>query len=111
MAIVVWVGFDEPRSLGLPASVAALPIWARFLKEVTGGKVRGEFKPPDQIARVAIDPVSGDRSVSGCPRTQDEYFLLGTEPEGVCGDWIDVREPEESPWLLERLFKRWLDGL
>ena len=111
LAIVVWVGFDEPRSLGLPASVAALPIWARFLKEVTGGKVRGEFKPPDQIARVAIDPVSGDRSVSGCPRTQDEYFLLGTEPEGVCGDWIDVREPEESPWLLERLFKRWLDGL
>lgn len=111
LAIVVWVGFDEPQSIGLPASVVALPIWADFVKEVTGGKVRGAFKPPDQVVRVSIDPVTGDRSVAGCPRSQDEYFLLGTEPEGVCGDWTDQRKPEESPRLLERFFKRWLGGL
>ena len=41
MVVVLWVGFDEPRSLGQAAARIAVPIWARFLKEATGGEVAG----------------------------------------------------------------------
>src|SRR5262249_42740699 len=43
LVTVVWVGFDEPRTLGLAASQIALPVWGHFLREATGGHVRGEF--------------------------------------------------------------------
>ena len=37
LAVVVWVGFDQPRSIGLPAARVALPIWVRFVKDASGG--------------------------------------------------------------------------
>ena len=32
LVAVVWVGFDEPRDMKLPAAQLAVPIWLRFLK-------------------------------------------------------------------------------
>jgi membrane carboxypeptidase/penicillin-binding protein len=125
LAVVVWVGFDEPRSIGLAASRAALPIWADFLLRATGGEVAGRFVPPPEVARVEIDPVSGARALADCPRRESTWFVRGTEPEAVCPSWemaAPSREPgtpdsrrrpkkrKESPegFWLDRVFDRWL---
>jgi penicillin-binding protein 1B len=131
LVVVVWVGFDEPRSLGVPASRVALPVWARFLREATGGEVRGSFDRPSSIARLEIDPVTGARALPGCPRSEAEWFLVGTEPDTVCPGWAslavgeadaprkrgrsddaDRRPRSDGPggWL-ERLFDSWLGRL
>lgn len=108
LVVVVWVGFDEPRSLGLPASRAALPLWARFVHEATGGRVRGAFFPPAEVTRIAVDPVSGARALAGCPRSQLEYFLRGTEPEAVCPGWLRAEGEPGGGWL-DRVFDGWLE--
>jgi membrane carboxypeptidase/penicillin-binding protein len=81
---VVWVGYDEPRPIGVPSSRGALPIWADFLSEVTGSQVRGIFAKPAGVERVEIDPISGARAMAGCRERREELFLSGTAPEKTC---------------------------
>ena len=128
LAVVVWVGFDEPRSIGLAASRAALPIWTDFMLRATGGEVAGRFTPPAEVSRVEIDPVSGARALADCPRREPTWFVRGTEPREVCPGWNvaapsrdgerrsgsrrepqrDRREPEREGFWLDRVFDRWL---
>jgi penicillin-binding protein 1B len=119
LVAVVWVGFDEPRDMRLPAAQVAVPIWLRFLKDATGGVVPGAFEAPSSVHRVEIDPASGAVALTGCPRREFEYFVEGTEPRATCpeGGWL-VRGNEQSGdedgadargrggWL-DRLFDRW----
>lgn len=84
IAAVVWIGYDEPRQIGVPSSRGALPIWADFLQEVTGERVRGAFAKPAGIEVVEIDPISGARAMAGCPERRAEYFINGTAPETTC---------------------------
>jgi penicillin-binding protein 1B len=84
LVAVVWIGFDEPRSVGVPSSVGALPIWRSFVAGATGGVVRGAFPRPPLIERVAIHPGTGAVALAGCPERQDEYFLRGTLPDEFC---------------------------
>ncbi|NNL86095.1 MAG: PBP1A family penicillin-binding protein [Myxococcales bacterium] len=113
MVAVVWIGFDEPRSIGLPASRSALPVWGRFMKEVTGGNVRGAFVPPPDVVQLNVDPLTGHLAEFGCPRSQGEFFLRGTEPVERCGlpSSRAVRRDDAVPNLIERLFRRFLDRL
>lgn len=114
LVAVVWVGFDEPRSLGIAAAGIALPVWARFLEEATGGRVRGAFLRPPVVEEIEIDPASGAVALAGCPDRRVEYFLAGTEPATTCPGWSEPwRGGEEpgAPGLLERIFDAWLDRL
>ena len=93
LVVVVWVGFDEPRGMGLTGSSAALPIWRQFLSEATGGTVRGAFLPPTELVALEIDPRTGARALGGCPEHRLEYFLPGTEPTRIC-DYRGVRDAD-----------------
>ncbi|MFT5442350.1 MAG: penicillin-binding protein 1B [Myxococcota bacterium] len=84
LVAVVWIGFDEPRSIGVSSSQGPLPIWASFVRESFGVQTRGMFVPPRSIERLEIDPESGALAVSGCPRRQSEIFLAGTAPNMIC---------------------------
>jgi penicillin-binding protein 1B len=84
LVAAVWIGFDEPQSLGIPSSVGALPVWRRFVKEATGVRVRGAFLRPPEVERVEIEPSTGARALDGCPDRRAEYFLAGTAPDDVC---------------------------
>jgi membrane carboxypeptidase/penicillin-binding protein len=90
LVVAVWVGFDDGRSVGLPGSRAALPIFARFLSDATGngkgetGNARG-FDPPPEVEVVEVDRESGLRAGWGCGG-EPEYFLEGTAPEREADD-------------------------
>jgi penicillin-binding protein 1B len=131
LVAAVWIGFDEPRSLGLPSTQIALPLWIRFVREATGGRVRGAFLPPGDVEELEVHPRTGALALAGCPERRAEYFLLGTEPAQVCPAWAvrddgrwpprgeagrpgergepRRRPPERGlPGLIERLFDAWL---
>ena len=104
LVAVVWVGFDEPRSIGVAASVGALPIWRRFIEQATGGTVRGAFPRPSSLERADIAPSSGAIALRGCPEeARTEYFLPGTLPSTFCPDG-DGRSAD----LVHERFLRWL---
>jgi penicillin-binding protein 1B len=108
LVAVVWIGFDEPRSLGVPSSVGALPIWRRFVQELTGGRVRGAFLRPADVEEADIDPATGALALAGCPERRPEYFLAGTLPTRVCPEGkVAGARGDDSPAIRRRFFD-WL---
>jgi len=108
LVAVVWIGFDEPRSLGVPSSVGALPIWRSFVQELTGGRVRGAFLRPSAVEVVDVDPLSGARALGGCPERRPEFFLAGTVPTETCPSGALVEaDGDDSPGTRRRFFD-WL---
>jgi penicillin-binding protein 1B len=113
LVAVVWLGFDEPRSLGIPSSQGALPIWRRFVTELSGGEIRGQFRPPAGVEMAEVDPQSGALALWGCPGRRTEYFLAGTLPTATCPGGGVVGRIEERPRppegeAVERGFLDWL---
>jgi penicillin-binding protein 1B len=110
LVAVVWLGFDEPRSLGVPSSRGALPIWRRFVGDLTGGEIRGAFRPPPGVETADIDPRSGALATWGCPERRSEFFLAGTQPTVTCPTGSVIgrsRDPAEEE-SVERGFLEWL---
>ena len=97
IAVAVWVGFDDGRSLGLPGSRLALPILGRFLSLGFGERGAGEFDRPWDLEVVEVDPTSGLRAGWGC-RGRPELFLPGTAPRASCSPWA----AERRNWSFER---------
>ena len=117
LVAVVWVGYDEPRPLGISSSRGALPIWADFVRQAVGERVRGAFLRPPGVHRIEIHPETGARALPGCPEQRAEYFLSGTEPSELCGAESEAfsPEPEAGPASPPRRGKRrglwdWLRG-
>ena len=88
LAAGVWLGVDDPSvSLGEKryGNVAALPIWARIMKEIhqTFNLPATDWKMPDGVVEMDVCQVTKDRPTKYCPR-QKEIFLEGTEPPDEC---------------------------
>jgi penicillin-binding protein 1B len=83
---IVWIGFDDNRELNLAGSRSALPIWAEFMKRaVQIRRLNGEdFKMPDGIVEVEIDPSTGLLATERCLQREKEFFIKGTEPTIYC---------------------------
>jgi membrane carboxypeptidase/penicillin-binding protein len=82
----VWVGFDQPSSIGREAYGArvALPIWADFMKRAASQFPAAEFPVPDSVHGVELCGVSYLKPVEGCP-VYIEYFKDGdARPSGLC---------------------------
>jgi penicillin-binding protein 1B len=95
----VWVGFDEPHSIGLTGAGAALPAWARFMVEAAGPGSPG-FPEPSGITMATIDPQSGGLATASCPRAIALPFLLGTAPTNICplhGGGMYAAAPAANP--------------
>ncbi len=101
LVVVVWIGFDKPRSLKIPSSVGALPIWRRFVQDMTGGQIRGRFPKPLSVEEIEIDPVTRSLALADCPERQREYFLAGTQPTSICGE-VDVAEQPPGSGVAQR---------
>jgi penicillin-binding protein 1B len=79
----VWVGFDQPQTLGMPGAQAALPAWVSFMND-TVSPDSPDFPEPSGIVYATIDPQSGGLATPYCPRTMALPFLIGTAPTAIC---------------------------
>ena len=82
----VWVGFDQPASIGRDAYGAriALPIWADFMKRTARELPAGDFPAPESMTTEELCSVSYLKPVDGCP-TYTEYFKDGDKvPSALC---------------------------
>ena len=82
----VWVGFDQPATIGPDAYAArvALPIWADFMKRTSAMLPAREFGIPDDVQGVELCSVSHLKPLNECP-VYTEYFKDGDGvPSELC---------------------------
>ena len=82
----VWVGFDQPATLGPDAfgSRMALPIWADFMRRSARLVRPGTFPVPSGLRQEELCRVSYMRPLADCP-TYVEYFKDGDDvPSRLC---------------------------
>ena len=84
LLVVVWVGLDDDRPLGLTGAEAALPIWTEFMRNALAGQEMPGFMPPPRVTLVDVCPDTGLPAAPGCPRTTTGAFAAGTEPGARC---------------------------
>ncbi|MCF6302615.1 MAG: penicillin-binding protein, partial [Devosiaceae bacterium] len=77
LAVGVYVGFDQPASMGRSATGGGLaaPIFTTFVKGALAGSPPTPFNIPGGMAQVWIDPTSGIRATAG-----QEAILEGFKP-------------------------------
>ena len=86
VVVGVWVGFDQPASIGRDAYGArvALPIWAEFMKGTAQLLPAGEFPVPGGVRGEQLCSISYARPVADCP-VYTEYFKEGDSvPSALC---------------------------
>lgn len=83
---LVWVGFDDNAPVGLAGGQAAVPIWTRFMQQVTDGDPNVDFAVPPGITMEDIDETSGGVATQYCPPNVvvQEAFKEGTQPTNPC---------------------------
>jgi penicillin-binding protein 1A len=79
----VWVGYDQPTTIGRDAfgSRVALPIWADFMRRTSRLLRPGEFTLPAGLRDEELCRISHLRPVEDCP-TYVEYFKAGDDVPG-----------------------------
>jgi penicillin-binding protein 1B len=82
---VVWVGRDDNKPCGLTGATGALQVWGDIISEISAAPL--VLAPPENVATVPIDPVSGRRIEAGCPGAVSVPFIRGSEPKHAiaCG--------------------------
>jgi penicillin-binding protein 1A len=80
----VYLGFDQPRSLGEKATGGrySAPIFRDFMMEALKGEPATPFRVPPGIRLVRVDYYSGERAAPGAGKVILEAFRPGTEPTG-----------------------------
>lgn len=79
----VWVGFDNPQTLGKSAfgSNTALPIWVDYMKTALEDMPESPIKRPDGLVSVRIDPETGNRAYPGQTNAIFETFRTENVPQ------------------------------
>lgn len=82
LAVGVFVGFDEPQSLGKreTGASAAMPIFGDFMKEALGDAPPTPFRIPPGVKLVRINAATGRTAMPGDGNVIWEAFVTGTEP-------------------------------
>jgi len=82
LAVGVYVGFDQPKSLGRRESggKVAAPIFREFMREALANTPAVPFRVPHGIRFVRIDSKSGLAAGQNIKNVLVEAFRIGTEP-------------------------------
>ena len=99
IAVGVWVGFDNEKSLGRgeTGAQAALPIWLGFMKEVHDEKEKKEFKVPEGVIFINVDNETGHLVSTRSKQIVHQAFIEGTQPLEV----EEFSEEEDQNFLRE----------
>jgi penicillin-binding protein 1A len=84
LAVGVWAGYDERKSIGLTGSSIGLPPWSDIMREYYLSRPGPAFPVPDGIISESICTESGKRATPQCPHVQSEIFLASAPPAGEC---------------------------
>ena len=106
----VWVGIDDPSLRLWPkqtGSAAALPLWAKFMKEVYATveryrslRNRGFEYPGDLVVRRAVCNDSYKMATRFCPDQKEEIFIAGEVLPSTCP--LHGRSQEQDPGRIQR---------
>jgi len=103
LAVGVWVGYDERRSLGRgeTGAHAALPIWKAFMESAAPSSAL-DGDPPPAVTLVEIDRRTGLRANphAYCRPVIAEAFLAGTEPTRTCS--VEEHQRLRLPYPFQR---------
>ncbi|MDE0780673.1 MAG: penicillin-binding protein 1A [Alphaproteobacteria bacterium] len=82
LAVGVFVGFDEPRSLGKreTGSSVPAPIFKEFMRHALDGQSVVPFRVPSEIALMRVNPATGFAALPGERASILEAFKPGTAP-------------------------------
>jgi penicillin-binding protein 1A len=86
IVVGVWVGFDQPQTIGKDGygSKYALPIWSDFMRQALRSRPGGDFVAPPTLREEQLCRISYLRPVEGCP-IYTEYFKEGDQvPSRLC---------------------------
>jgi penicillin-binding protein 1A len=78
VATTVWVGFDDPTSMGKgeSGSKAALPIWVNYMQSALKGIPQDTDVVPEYIEAGYVDRATGQRTMEEDPDAIPEYFVV-----------------------------------
>jgi penicillin-binding protein 1A len=78
----VFVGFDDPRTLGRveQGATTAAPIFRDFMKDALADDPATPFRIPPGIILASVDRITGEPESEGSAGTIEEAFKSGTEP-------------------------------
>lgn len=103
LATVVWVGYDQGKTLPHAQARLSQLIWAQFMRNATQNMPTHTFDIPPDVVKVSIDPNTGYLATPNCPNKQSEYFVRGTEPTQFCPS--HPRDLENPPHFIHRLIE------
>ncbi len=85
LVTTVWVGFDQPKTLGRWAfgGSTALPIWIEYMEAALKGVPEHSLEQPDGIVTARIDSESGLLASPGQSGAIFEYFREENVPKDV----------------------------
>jgi penicillin-binding protein 1A len=94
----VFVGFDNPRTLGRmeQGATAAAPIFRDFMEGALADQPPTPFRVPFGIDLVPVDSHSGAMVSSGAPGSIEEAFKSGTEPNLASADLAGPAKPADN---------------
>lgn len=83
LVVGVYVGYDEPKSLGAKETGASLavPIFKNFMQEALKDTPPVPFRIPPGVRMVQVNSKTGQTTYPGDPNAIWEPFLAGTEPD------------------------------
>mgnify|MGYP005837329167 CR=1 FL=1 len=93
LVVAVWIGFDEPRPLGLArdnetGGLIAAPIFGQFMREALADRPALPFRVPGGVRMVWVNPQTGEPARQGEPGAIIEAFKPGTEPGAAGTDGV-----------------------
>jgi penicillin-binding protein 1A len=82
LVCAIYVGFDQPRTLGKKeaGSRIAVPIFKQFMGEALAATPRTPFRIPPGVRLVKVDAHNGDLPTAATEKVIIEAFRPGTEP-------------------------------
>jgi penicillin-binding protein 1A len=102
LAAGLWIGFDQPRSLGSheTAGRLAAPIWADFMRRALKGQTPEPLPIPEGVMPVLVNIRTGLLTEPGDPEAIQEFVIRGETPlSPLAVPPLEAMVPEAVPPL------------
>lgn len=99
----LWLGYDQPTSIGASASDLAAPMWGWWMRAVHAPLPELDFDDPVPWTRRAVCTVTGDYSNGSC-KVIGTPFLGERRPDGRCASYHPPPDPDKKQY--EGLWRR-----